>query len=402
MTKVGLALVFGLAPSCLAVTGVVYHHRQFIARETRCNLQCGHEAFYRSCQLLGVPVRDVDLRALPNRPNGMSVNELSSALQRIGIANQVRLGNPFIGSGTGRPFIVKLNKPDHFAVFVQNDSSEVIMYDKLARPRRIAWTEILRRHSGIWIELKGAMREPIAGAYPRFGSLFIDCGEVELKSMARGTIDFQFDFLNSGDESLVIENVDVNCTCVKAIWPQGEIAPGEEGSLLLRYHPRVGDQDGEFIQDVLVRTNASELPYVHLQVSGRVTGKFAVIPRIDRLGLVRQGGTRTTTFFLDVPFGSSARSSHVDVRIRGSLPHGVACAVKRSKVTDYNAAMLASSPGFIPIKDRAGLHVYEVELACGVDASLGATVIQLDFIDQLTGDYCGSYWVEYVVVEGGG
>jgi hypothetical protein len=45
-----------------------------------------------------------------------------------------------------------------------------------------------------------------------------------------------FKFENTGNEPLIISNVQVTCGCTAPEWPRDPIAPGEEGSITIRFN----------------------------------------------------------------------------------------------------------------------------------------------------------------------
>ncbi len=77
-----------------------------------------------------------------------------------------------------------------------------------------------------------------------------------------------FDFVNTGDEPLLIMSVNTDCGCTAAGFPKEEIAPGDTAKITVRYNGR-NNPTGTFIKQVRVRSNDPEHPLVRLFVKGK-------------------------------------------------------------------------------------------------------------------------------------
>ena len=80
------------------------------------------------------------------------------------------------------------------------------------------------------------------------------------------TIDFEF--VNTGDEPLLIFNVNTDCGCTAAGYPTDEIAPGDTAKISVRYNGR-NNPTGTFRKQVRVRSNDPEHPMVRLFIKGK-------------------------------------------------------------------------------------------------------------------------------------
>ena len=77
-----------------------------------------------------------------------------------------------------------------------------------------------------------------------------------------------FEFVNTGDEPLVILNVNTDCGCTAAGYPHDEIAPGATAKISVRYNGR-NNPTGTFIKQVRVRSNDPDNKMVRLFLKGK-------------------------------------------------------------------------------------------------------------------------------------
>ena len=77
-----------------------------------------------------------------------------------------------------------------------------------------------------------------------------------------------FEFVNTGDEPLLILNVNTDCGCTAAGYPHDEIAPGDTAKISVRYNGR-NNPTGTFRKQVRVRSNDPEHPLVRLFIKGK-------------------------------------------------------------------------------------------------------------------------------------
>ena len=77
-----------------------------------------------------------------------------------------------------------------------------------------------------------------------------------------------FEFVNTGDEPLLILNVNTDCGCTAAGYPKEEILPGDTAKISVRYNGR-NNPTGTFRKQVRVRSNDPDNPLVRLFIKGK-------------------------------------------------------------------------------------------------------------------------------------
>lgn len=78
-----------------------------------------------------------------------------------------------------------------------------------------------------------------------------------------------FNFTNTGDKPLVINQAVASCGCTVPKYTQKPIAPGQKGSVVVTYNGK-GKWPGHFKKTVTVRTNG-KVEMVRLYVEGNMT-----------------------------------------------------------------------------------------------------------------------------------
>lgn len=83
-------------------------------------------------------------------------------------------------------------------------------------------------------------------------------------------LEFRFDFINEGDEPLLISNIEVACPCTKFEYPKTPIAPGEKNAVLVRFDTsnKIGYQDRELV----ITSNSKKSP-IKIRFKGVVNNK---------------------------------------------------------------------------------------------------------------------------------
>ena len=97
----------------------------------------------------------------------------------------------------------------------------------------------------------------------KFTSQVVDYGEIE-----RGSDGIRiFEFINSGNQPLVISKVYSSCGCTIPKKPEAPIAPGEKGEIQVKYDT---NRVGPIRKTITVNSNAESTPIVSLKIKGTV------------------------------------------------------------------------------------------------------------------------------------
>ena len=81
---------------------------------------------------------------------------------------------------------------------------------------------------------------------------------------------YVFEFTNTGSETIEIKRLVSTCSCVQAICPDMEIAPGEKSSIRVTYNPK--GHPGKFERKVFVYTSDGDMPSAVLRLTVDVDG----------------------------------------------------------------------------------------------------------------------------------
>ena len=84
-----------------------------------------------------------------------------------------------------------------------------------------------------------------------------------------------FEFTNTGDQPLLIQNAKGSCGCTVPEWPRQPIAPGQTGEIKVKYDT---NRVGNFSKSVTLTTNSSANPTVVLRIKGQVVDSSAPSP----------------------------------------------------------------------------------------------------------------------------
>ncbi|MBR5844358.1 MAG: DUF1573 domain-containing protein [Bacteroidaceae bacterium] len=80
--------------------------------------------------------------------------------------------------------------------------------------------------------------------------------DFELVPEDGGPVAHDFVFSNVGDAPLVVIEVNTNCGCTVADFPQAPVAPGKQGVISITFDPK--GHPGEFAKEIVVKTNAKK------------------------------------------------------------------------------------------------------------------------------------------------
>ena len=92
------------------------------------------------------------------------------------------------------------------------------------------------------------------GARISFAEESHDFGDIPRRG---GDAEWRFEFVNDGDEPLIITQVATTCTCLKYKYPRRPVAAGQRGHIDISYQPHKTEA-GAFHRVVMVYSNAAE------------------------------------------------------------------------------------------------------------------------------------------------
>lgn len=96
-----------------------------------------------------------------------------------------------------------------------------------------------------------------------FTSQVVDYGEIKKGSDGVRT----FEFINSGNQPLVITKVYSSCGCTIPKKPETPIEPGDKGEIQVKYDT---NRVGPIRKTITVNSNAESTPIVSLKIKGTV------------------------------------------------------------------------------------------------------------------------------------
>jgi hypothetical protein len=94
-----------------------------------------------------------------------------------------------------------------------------------------------------------------------------DFGAVEQNSNCT----YEFEFKNTGKESLILNNVQSSCGCTIPEWTNESVGKNKIGHIKIKYNSSIV---GSFSKSITVYSNATNSP-VSLKIKGTVVGKAA-------------------------------------------------------------------------------------------------------------------------------
>lgn len=100
-----------------------------------------------------------------------------------------------------------------------------------------------------------------------FGTTSHNFGTIS-ENGGKATVDFEF--TNTGDSPLILNNVRAGCGCTTPEWSKQPVAPGASGKVSVSYDPI--NRPGAFIKSVTVNSNA-ENAVINLTIRGNVSRK---------------------------------------------------------------------------------------------------------------------------------
>ena len=255
--------------------GVLSSAPSSVAAMPEGQLQCSHWAVYRSSQLVGLPVTSAQVRKLlPFDQNGHTMLQIAESLRELGLGTEARKESIDTLEDRNCPCIVHLHSPDHFVVVCGVDAEAVHMYDGSGRRIMRSKEAVGKRFSGVVLYVQPSegdavdhsTSERVTGARSpniRFETLLVDKGAI---GASGDPVAFIYPFFNSGDDDLIIKDVNADCKCLKAEAPQEPIPPNKDGEIKLFYH--IKPRRGPFSHKALVETNDPRNTHIALEAAG--------------------------------------------------------------------------------------------------------------------------------------
>jgi hypothetical protein len=106
-----------------------------------------------------------------------------------------------------------------------------------------------------------------SGAIIQFNETSHDFGTFDEGTRAT----FEFEFTNTGDSNLILNNVQASCGCTVPTWPRQPIKPGEKSKIAVVYNS--AGRPGSFGKSISVTTNMKKDNVKVLYIKGNVTPK---------------------------------------------------------------------------------------------------------------------------------
>ena len=108
---------------------------------------------------------------------------------------------------------------------------------------------------------------PGRGAVIQFSETSHDFGTIDEGTRAT----YEFEFSNTGDSNLILNNVQASCGCTVPTWPRQPIKPGEKNKITVVYNS--AGRPGDFHKSITVTTNMKQDGVKTLFIQGKVTAK---------------------------------------------------------------------------------------------------------------------------------
>jgi hypothetical protein len=163
-----------------------------------------------------------------------------------------------------------LQNPDHYIVIsgIEPKQGYVHVFDFDGNRTRQKRETFEKRWTGYTLHIekdKSFFNSKIDDSIPRavFDHLILDKGDIPAVGEP---IEFVFPVSNTGTANLVIEDVKVNCGCLKSEKPEHPIPPGKSDVVKLFYS--IEPKRGVFTQTAAIKTNDPKHPVVVISACG--------------------------------------------------------------------------------------------------------------------------------------
>ncbi len=227
-----------------------------------------------------------------------------------------------------------------------------------------------------------AQEKPAAGI--EFSTRTHNFGKI---SVAEGAKHCTFEFKNTSDKPVVINNIISSCGCTTPKWPKKPIMPGESGKVEVTY---LNDQGPyPFDKALTVYTSASSKPII-LRITGLAyenersmkemfpvqLGPLAVKNDIIRGGQINQGNTKRGNFTI-------ANLTNKDVKFSwGKLTPGLELSLPENGIIKGNAIADIEWKIDTGIKENWGNTKYSAEIICNGNKAAGKIEVETMIIDN--------------------
>ncbi|MCK4888533.1 MAG: DUF1573 domain-containing protein, partial [Candidatus Aminicenantes bacterium] len=114
-----------------------------------------------------------------------------------------------------------------------------------------------------------------AGPEITFEKKKIDFGEITSGKV----MDLVYNFENTGDETLIIKNINTSCGCTYTRLEKKEYEPGEKGTIPVKFFSK--GFRGKVVKTVTVASNDKSDPYIRLVLSGLIKLKNFSVVEVD-------------------------------------------------------------------------------------------------------------------------
>ena len=89
-----------------------------------------------------------------------------------------------------------------------------------------------------------------------------------------GEVSYTFEFLNTGNQPVIIKGVTSNCGCTSPKWSKQPIVPGKKGFVKAYFNPK--NRPGSFNKSVIITANTNPVQTI-LRIKGKVTPREKTI-----------------------------------------------------------------------------------------------------------------------------
>lgn len=146
----------------------------------------------------------------------------------------------------------------------------------------------------------------VAGPEITFEKQKIDFGEITSGKV----LDLEYVFTNTGDETLIIKNINTSCGCTYTRLEKKEYEPGEKGVIPVKFFSK--GYRGKVIKTVTVVSNDKANPYLRLSMAGLIKLKDFSVAQVDKdvlnFGELKPGDTPSEQVII-------TNTGNIDLRI---------------------------------------------------------------------------------------